>query len=141
MTEGWRCVCDTNLLISGILTLGTAAKVLDYFLLDAGRLIFSHATAAELIEVLMRPKFDPYVSRDKRRALLDEIILDADYVEPNQRFSLCRDPKDDKFLEAAVAARAHCLISGDQDLLVLRSIEQIPIVTPARFLDLRNRSR
>ena len=46
----------------------------------------------------------------------------------------CRDPKDDKFLDVALAGGAHALITGDLDLLALHPFHGIPIVTPAEFL-------
>jgi len=39
----------------------------------------------------------------------------------------CRDPHDNMFLECVVSATADCLVSGDDDLLVLRNICGIPI--------------
>jgi predicted nucleic acid-binding protein len=45
-----------------------------------------------------------------------------------------RDPKDNKFLALAVSGQADYLITGDEDLLVLKSIGAIPIVSPAEFL-------
>jgi predicted nucleic acid-binding protein len=47
----------------------------------------------------------------------------------------CRDPKDNKFLELAVEAGAACIITGDKDLLVLNPFRNIPIFTPAEFLE------
>lgn len=47
---------------------------------------------------------------------------------------ICRDPGDHKYLEAAVGGRAQALISGDKDLVVLKVIEGIPILTPRAFL-------
>jgi uncharacterized protein len=44
-----------------------------------------------------------------------------------------RDPKDNKFLALAVSGQADYL-TGDKDLLVLKSIGAIPIVSPAEFL-------
>ncbi|WP_459868116.1 putative toxin-antitoxin system toxin component, PIN family [Endothiovibrio diazotrophicus] len=46
----------------------------------------------------------------------------------------CRDPKDNKFLELAVAGGASALITGDQDLLALHPFRGIPILAPADFL-------
>lgn len=48
---------------------------------------------------------------------------------------LCRDPKDDMYLELALSGKADCIITGDPDLLVLNSFENIPIITPKEFLD------
>ena len=55
-------------------------------------------------------------------------------VEVNTSIDACRDPKDNKFLELAISTGASCVISGDQDLLVLNPFQNIPIVSAADFL-------
>ena len=55
-------------------------------------------------------------------------------VVVERRITACRDWKDDKVLEAAVAGRADVIVSGDDDLLVLSPFEGIPIVIPSVFL-------
>ena len=47
---------------------------------------------------------------------------------------VCRDPNDDMVLECAVLSRAKTIISGDKDLLALRTYQEIRIVTPAQYL-------
>lgn len=47
--------------------------------------------------------------------------------------SVCSDPDDDKFLEAAVAADADYIVSGDVALLSLKNYRRIRIVRPAQF--------
>ena len=42
----------------------------------------------------------------------------------------CRDPKDDKLLDTALLGRADCLVTGDQDLLVMSPFHGIPIPSP-----------
>jgi predicted nucleic acid-binding protein len=44
------------------------------------------------------------------------------------------DPSDDKFLEAAVAGRASCIVSGDKHLLKLFEVQGIPILRPKDFV-------
>lgn len=126
-------VCDTNVIISGICFSGAPAKVLKYFLLD-GQLLFSKETLLELREVLMRPKFDQYISRETRQLLLLEIATSSEIMIPRKIIRRCRDPADDKFLSVAVSAKADYLISGDQDLLVLETAGDTPIVTAKEFL-------
>jgi predicted nucleic acid-binding protein len=46
----------------------------------------------------------------------------------------CRDPKDNRFLEAAVEGNANIIVSGDKDLLDLVVFETIPIISAAEFL-------
>lgn len=50
----------------------------------------------------------------------------------------CRDPKDDKFLDVAINGQASCIVSGDNDLLVLDPFRGIEILTPRDFLERYN---
>jgi hypothetical protein len=45
----------------------------------------------------------------------------------------CRDPKDEPYLQTAMAGRADFIVSGDNDLLALKSINNIRIITPSEF--------
>lgn len=47
---------------------------------------------------------------------------------------VCRDPKDDKFIETAVAARANVLLARGPDLTDLEKPFGIEILTPRQFL-------
>lgn len=51
-----------------------------------------------------------------------------------ESIALCRDPKDDKFLEPAVNGKADVIVSGDTDMLVLNPFRGIAIVSPAVFV-------
>ncbi len=58
----------------------------------------------------------------------------AKIIKPINRLTIARDEKDNRILECALTAHAHYLISGDNDLLTLKTIEQTKIITPAQFL-------
>jgi len=62
------------------------------------------------------------------------ILLRGETVVPKRRITICRDPKDNMFLEAAVDGGADDFVGGDDDLLHLEAFEGIPIITPAEFL-------
>jgi predicted nucleic acid-binding protein len=62
------------------------------------------------------------------------IRLRGELVALQRRVTVCRDLKDDIFLEAALAGQADCVISGNGDLLDLTPFEGIPILRPAEFL-------
>lgn len=47
--------------------------------------------------------------------------------------AICRDPKDDYLLALAKAAKADLLITGDEDLLVLKKYGKARILKPAAF--------
>jgi len=58
-------------------------------------------------------------------------------IEPGPRpITIVRDPKDNPILECARAARAKYLITGDKDLLTLRTYRRLHIVAIREFLDL-----
>jgi putative PIN family toxin of toxin-antitoxin system len=99
-----------------------------------GTVLVSDATVNELDEVLRRPRFERYLKEDERLQFLDTFIRDSTIVEVNEVINVCRDPKDNKFLEVAVSGNATCLISGDADLLTLDPFGNIKIITPQTFI-------
>lgn len=85
---------------------------------------------------MKRPKFDRYVTEKERRQFVAALVQDAELVTITQQIAICRDPKDDKFLELAMSGGADCIVSGDKDLLSLHPFQGIPIVRPDAFLNL-----
>ncbi|MCU0843174.1 MAG: putative toxin-antitoxin system toxin component, PIN family [Thiobacillaceae bacterium] len=134
MIEQSLWVLDTNVLVSRLLVLhGVAAKAVDHAL-ARGILLFSEETLDELVEVLGRPKFDPYVTQDERRKFVELLGGVARVVNIPRRFSACRDPRDDKFLDVAVNGGATAIITGDRALLELDPFHGVRIVSPGDFL-------
>jgi putative PIN family toxin of toxin-antitoxin system len=96
----------------------------------------SNAVDAEITEVLNRPKFARAISRDRREHILDVLRRGAVRFEPIFRVQDCRDAKDNKYLELALAAGAEIIVSGDEDLLVLDPWRGIRILRPTAYLTL-----
>jgi putative PIN family toxin of toxin-antitoxin system len=134
-----KFVFDTNALISAALIKKSInAQALNHAL-DVGRIVISEPTLEEFAEVIFRKKFDKYFLNDSERfEAIDRIESNALIFFPKTIVSACRDPKDNKFLELAITAGAICIISGDQDLLVLNPFNNISIVSPADFLQIFN---
>lgn len=129
-----RWVFDTNVLISRLLNpQGAPARAVDRGL-DTGVILLSDATFDELTEVLMRRKFDPYLTADERQRALRAVAAVGRRVAIVRRVAVCRDPRDDKFLEVAVNGRATALVSGDADLPALHPYLDVPILAPEGFL-------
>ena len=134
MREPERWVLDTNVLVSRLLAPGgVAAKAVDRAL-QSGLLMVSESTLAELSEVLARPRFASYLSADDRQRFFGLLAGVSRMTVITQRVQACRDPKDDKFLDVALCAQAHGIVSGDKDLLALHPFHGIPIWAPADFL-------
>jgi len=86
--------------------------------------------------VIFRKKFDKYFFDDAERLeAIDRLETNSLVYFPRTVVNACRDPKDNKFLELALASGASCIISGDQDLLILNPFENIPIVSATAFLE------
>ena len=132
-----RAVVDTSIVVRAVLKpLGTVGPILDLLAEKRYLLLYSEATLEEVIDVLVRPRLRrrfPLQSRDPQ-TVVDLILLRGEAVKPRHRLTVCRDPKDDKFLDVAVEGHADALVSGDEDLLVLHPFQAIPIVQPAEFL-------
>jgi len=130
-----RLVFDTNVLISALLSpKSTAAKILNWAE-NNGTVLYSEATLTELISVLNRPKFSKYISPKDIAGLVIRIKAVWLSVEIINQIKLCRDPKDDKFIDIAINGEASHIITGDNDLLVLHPIETISVINPRNFLD------
>lgn len=105
------------------------AEEVDVFALSA-------AVEAAIVAVLSRPKFAQVIRRERREYLLDILRGEAVWFEPAVRVTDCRDPKDDKYLELALAAGAEIIVSSDDDLVVLHPWRGVRILRPADYLAL-----
>nr|WP_242054306.1 putative toxin-antitoxin system toxin component, PIN family [Nostoc parmelioides] len=56
------------------------------------------------------------------------------FIKVTEQINECRDPKDNKYLELAVSGKAECIVTGDDDLLVLKPWRGIEILTVQEFL-------
>lgn len=99
-----------------------------------GTIALSEAVCAELAEALARPKFARALTGDRRREILELLSAAALWVEPREKIQDCRDSKDNRYLELALAAGATVIVSGDEDMLVLNPWRGIQVLRPARFL-------
>lgn len=106
--------------------------------LSMGELFVSDDTLTELAEVINRPKFDKYLSKQDLRKFFEILAPLCIRVEIIQPIQACRDPKDDKFLEVAIYGSADFILSGDSDLLALHPFHDIPIFSPSQFLKQAN---
>jgi uncharacterized protein len=94
--------------------------------------LISTITATELTRVLAYPKFQ--LSIDDRRELLADYLPFCEVITPTRKCKiLCRDAKDQPFLDLAESDKAERLVSGDRDLLVLAGKTPFVIETPEAY--------
>ncbi len=128
-------VIDTNTLISAFLfKYSNPRKAFDRAT-EIGKIAVDIETYNEFRDVLLQPKFNTYISPESKLLILKEFKELIVFSEISESITVCRDPKDNKFLELAISANASCLITGDKDLLVLHPFRNIPILNAVDFIN------
>jgi len=129
-----RLVFDTNTLISHLLLPSSLPAQAVRKGLHQGQILVSDETLSELADVLVRSKFDRYISIKDRQEFFRVFGRVVEKVNIIRSIQVCRDPKDNKFLELAIDGQAGYIITGDQDLLTFHPIHSIEIITPQDYL-------
>lgn len=129
-----KVVVDTNVLVSGIFWSGRPFQVLKHWTDGKFDLLVSEPILDEYIRVIAE-------LGEKRNSHLGEawgqlVVRNALLIQPNQRCKYSRDKDDDKFLDCSVSGGAQYLVSGDDDLLSLKRVVDVEIMTPTVFLKL-----
>lgn len=88
----------------------------------------SQEALIELLAVLSRAKFDAWRPLGQRLAWATLYQSAVTLLEVTERVQDCRDAKDNKFLELALAAKADILVSSDIHLLELNPYRAISII-------------
>ena len=129
-----RLVLDTNTVVSALLWRGTPHDLVNTARARPIALFTSPILLAELEDVLTRKKMAKAVAASgispdqlmQRYRRLVTVIHPAP-IPP----TVLTDPDDDHVLACALAAKADLIVSGDRDLLTLKSFREIPIMTAA----------
>lgn len=131
-----RIILDTNVRMRRLLLPESVAARAVRRVLDRVAPLVSEATLGELADTLAKPKFDRYVSIEDRRRFFELYARVAEWVPVTSTLRVCRDARDNKFLELAVDGEATLLVTGDKDLLALAPYRNTQILTPAEVLEL-----
>jgi len=129
-----RVIIDTNLWISFLIT-KDFSKLDKLLLKNKVKLVFSQELLDEFLEVVQRPKFKKYFSQADIISILATINDCADFVDVKSVIQLCRDEKDNFLLALAVDGDADYLLTGDLDLLELKTIGNTAIVQLSNYLN------
>lgn len=126
---------DTNVLVSALLAPASKPRLALDRARQQGALLVSYAVLCELSEVLHRARFHRYIDDEDIRRFLAALTREAEWIDDDLQLTVCRDPKDNKFLSLAVSGQATHIITGDQDLLDLHPFQGIQILSPGAFLE------
>jgi len=128
-----RVVLDTNVLVSVLIFPGGTPEFVYRLVLEERiELVTSRTLLAELGSVL-ETKFGWEPARVERA--VGQLAGVGSVVKPTTTVSeIEADDADNRVLEAATAGDAAAIVSGDRHLLALGEWREIPIKTPADFL-------
>ncbi len=125
-----RLVIDTNVLIAAFISHGVCSELLEHCVLNHD-VVLSGFILDELKEKLVG-KFK-YTTREANGVvtlLKSRCSIVGTPVLPSP---VSRDPDDDNIIATAIAGSCRCIVSGDKDLLDLKQVGHIMVVSPSQF--------
>lgn len=135
----FKVVLDTNTVVSAFFWEGNEAELFRKIEQGKAKLYITSEVLKEVEEVITRPKFDQVMKNaglTPDRIMQKIVSLSHLVIAPKLNIKVCRDEKDNKFLECAEGAKADYLVSGDEDLLSLKEYKGMPIIRTWRILQL-----
>ena len=138
MAEARRVVLDTNTVLSALLFVnGRLVPLRTAWQSGEVTPLLCAQTVEELLRVLAYPKFK--LTPEEREELLADYLPYGEVVSPwksKPKVPVCRDEKDQMFLDLAAVGAAHWLVTGDRDLLNLGGQMRFQIIAPATAIEL-----
>jgi putative PIN family toxin of toxin-antitoxin system len=127
-----RVLFDTNVLFAAFTVRGFCAEVIEETV-DICAIVWSTPLRDELIRVLRQKRLLSPAAVEALSAFSDLCEMVKPAALPKR---ICRDPADDIVLATAVAGRADLVVTGDDDLLVLKTFNGIRILSPRQVLEI-----
>lgn len=130
-----RVILDTNVLVSGLMyPKSVPGRAVAAWREGRFDLVLPLAQLEEIGRVLAYPRIRKVLKWDDETIgrFLMQLYLRSDVAEPPAQPLEVRDSDDLHVLRALAAEEAELLVTGDEDLLVLR--ERYAIETPAEFV-------
>jgi uncharacterized protein len=126
-------VFDTNVVLSALLfRRGRLSWLVDHWQAGECKPLVSRATGAELTRILAYSKFQ--LTANEQLEALGGYIPFCEAVDVAKPCSvICRDPRDQAFLDLAQSGKADLLVTGDEDLLALAGSTEFVIETPEAY--------
>lgn len=131
-----KVILDTNIWISFLLgkRLTILREIVD---MEDVEIYVSDDLLAELRDVAFRPRFEGIIGKDSIINLFGLINAKCQFIQNYKSAeSAIRDIKDLYLLSMAESIPADYLVTGDQDLLVLKNHKETRIITFAEFVSI-----
>ena len=132
-----KIIIDTNVVISFLITNSDfIKKIIELKNRRKADLHSSTEIFEEIKNTLQKPKIKELLKVNPRKVASFMALYKYNLIfeEPYHSIDVCRDSKDDKFLELSKTIQADFLITGDKDLLELKQFENTQILKPSEFI-------
>lgn len=130
-----KVVIDTNVYVSGILWNGNESRIVDMCMDGILRNHTSISILSELERVLSYRKFN--LTNEEIDKLVKIYFSFSKLISVKTDIDIkSRAPSDNQILECAIVSEVDYIISGDQDLLVMKEVEGIRIISSRDFLEM-----
>jgi putative PIN family toxin of toxin-antitoxin system len=127
-----KIVLDANVIIAAFAARGLCEPIMEVCLSDH-EIVLSDDLFDEILRNLrLKIKLPTNIVKNIGELLREHASTSIPLPLPSD---VCRDPDDIKILGLAVASNADYIVTGDKDLLVLKSFQGIPILNPRSFSD------
>jgi len=128
-----RIVIDTNVIISALFYGGLPNTLLELVAKGRVKPVASNEIISEYKEIVER--ISDRTGKLGKATAFNVLLSKIDLICSTTKISASRDPDDDKFISCAIDGKCKYIVSGDKDLLDLKSFENVEIVTVSSFLE------
>ena len=126
-----KILIDTNILISGLFFQGLPKMLLNEIDFEKFKVCVNEEIISEYKEQIYKKILNPKYTLNE--GLFEKFFERLQKFERKSDLKICRDPKDDKFINCAIDVKAIYIVSGNNDLLTIKNFEGIEIVTARDF--------
>ena len=130
-----KIVIDTNIFVSSFFWKGNPRKVFDRVIDGFDELFITDEILNEIKSVMSKEKFNLEKHEVEDYIKIIEHFSHKIFFD-NEIENISRDPDDNKILKCGLDGQVDYIVSGDNDLLVLKEYKGIKIISPKEYLEI-----
>lgn len=125
-----KVVLDTNVIVAAFAARGLCAEILEVCLENHSIVISEHIVSEVKKNLVKKIRLPKKIAR----SIADYLRDVPEIVKPEPiDIPACRDKNDVAIIGTALQGNAEIIITGDDDLLILKTYQKVKIMTPRGF--------
>jgi len=130
-----KIVIDSNIFVSSFFWGGHPREVFERVINGLDELFINDEIKKEIFSVMSSSKFAVKISEiEDYIKIIEKYSINIELKDIPK--SISRDKDDDKILQCALDGNVDFIVTGDNDLLVLKEYKTIKITKPKNYLEL-----